>query len=81
MENFEKYHGAFCSFIRGGGEWVVNLKNFEKSAYVPSKSTCTPRRTSRIPDFRVSRRSWVGKFSPYHGKRVNMLVQWISSLS
>ena len=27
----------FCYSIRGGGGWMVNLKNFERSAYVPSK--------------------------------------------
>ena len=30
------------SFSKGVSGWVVNLKKFEKSAYVPSKSTCTP---------------------------------------
>ena len=35
------------SFSKGVSGWVVNLKKFEKSAYVPSKSTCTPAATAR----------------------------------
>ena len=41
-ENFDKYHGTFLFFhlLRG---WVVNLKNYEKSAYnVPSKKYLHP---------------------------------------
>ena len=65
----------FCYSIREGGGWVVIFRNFEKSAYVPSKKYLHP------PVLRLTCESACERESPPFTLSVTVLYSIVTSSS